>query len=271
MNMRPFFVNLPLRYIATDDKYLHYFLEHGLNPEIGIDVFAVEHLSRRWHSRLARRLSEAGLVMAVHLPFQDLHPGGIDPLIREASIERLRLGLDIAAIYSPQHLVAHALYADTLYFNRYGQWLENSAATWTDLLARWPEGPPLYLENVYEMRPDSFADLLSLLPEDRTGFCFDIGHWHSFGGSAKTNELDNWLKILAVYLKHMHLYDNDSSGDQHLGLGQGDIPLELLFKTLKSLKLTPTMTLEPHTEDALLTSLCYLNNHPDWFRDLRCP
>ncbi len=266
MNDRHYFVNLPLRYIATDDHYLSYFLEHGLNPEIGIDAFALERLSSRWHNRLARRLAQAGLRASVHLPFQDLHPGGIDDLVLSASRTRLHQALDVAAIYDPAHLIGHALYADALYFTRYGQWLENSTRTWTDLLAAWPDGPPLYLENVYETRPDSFCDLLATLPEERTGTCLDLGHWHSFGGGKHARDLDHWLTTLAPTLKHLHLHDNDGSADQHLGLGQGDIPLTQLFQTLQTLNLHPTATLEPHTEDALLATLDTLAKHPTWLR-----
>lgn len=264
MKARPFYVNLPLRSIAADDTFLTYFLEHGLNPEIGIDAFAVERLSPRWHNRLARRLDEAGLTASVHLPFQDLHPGGTDTLIRQASRERLHQSLDIANRYNPRHLIGHALYADPLYFTRYGEWLDNSTETWTNLLAAWPDGPPLYLENVYETRPDSFADLLSRLPDDRTGFCLDVGHWHCFGGGHHSQDLDHWLTTLAPNLKHLHLHDNDGTADQHLGLGQGDVPLTQLFKTLHTLHLTPTATLEPHTEDALLATLHTLSQHPTW-------
>lgn len=266
MSVRPCYVNLPLRYIATDGKYLNYFLEHGLNPEIGIDAFAAERLSERWHKRLAAKLKEAGLRVGVHLPFQDLHPGGIDPLILSASRDRLKHGLAIATIYSPDHLVAHALYAEQLYFNRYGQWLDNSIETWTELVGLWPDGPPLFLENVYELNPNSFEDLLSNLPEGRVGFCFDIGHWHSFGGGSHSQAPEIWLDTLSSFLGHMHLHDNDGTADQHLGLGDGDIPLDRIFAYLKKHDLRPSMTLEPHTEDSLLQSLCFLTEHPDWFK-----
>lgn len=259
-------VNLPLRYIATDDKYLAHFIEHGLHPELGVDAFATERLSPRWHSRLAAKLAAAALTPGVHLPFHDLHPGGVDPLILDASRERLRRGLSIARTYSPTHLVGHALYADILYVNAYGKWLDNSVATWTELAASWPDGPTLFLENVYETRPDSFADLLARLPEGRFGFCLDIGHWFSFGGGRDVDDLAHWLETLAHWPLHLHLHDNDGSRDQHLGLGEGDIPLRDLFHTLKRLDLRPSITLEPHTEQDLLTSLCYLADHPQWFR-----
>lgn len=265
MPVSTLYVNLPVRYAVDNARYLDYFLEHGLNPELGLDFFALEHIPAKTHAAIARKLNEAGLRCSVHLPFHDLHPGAGDVLILAATRERLRRGLELAQVYQPDHMIGHALYADMLYNGRYEQWLETSVQTWSGLLELWPDHPPLYLENVYETSPASLAALLDSLQDLNTGACFDLGHWHSFGAGAKKNNLSFWIKTLAPYLKHLHLHDNTGEGDAHLGLGEGAIPLDELFMMLESLRLTPTATLEPHTEEDLLASLYWVFNHSERF------
>lgn len=269
--MRPFFVNLPLSYAAAEPRYIDLFIEHRLNPEFGIDATAIEALDSAWHRRTAARFTEAGLICGVHLPFHDLHPGSPDKLIREASLTRLRQGLDIAAIYAPRHMIGHAMYSERMYKGLYEKWLAASIETWSSALAHFPDHPLLCLENVYETAPDTLAALVSALEDPAVGVCFDIGHWHCFGHGAKNDDLESWLAVLAPHLRHLHLHDNDGSGDDHLGLGLGSIPFSRLFAALGAYGAQPGVTFEPHTEEALEASFRFMQENPTWFSSPSSP
>jgi sugar phosphate isomerase/epimerase len=264
-----YFVNLPLSYAAREEGYLEYFLEHRLAPELGVDAVSMQELGMDWHKGTARRLREAGLACAVHLPFFDLHPGSPDRNILSATRVTLAKALEIAALYEPEHLVGHPAYQPALGLVNFETWLESSLESWTMLLGAWPEGPPLYLENVYETEPEQLsalvAGLVAVSPGERVGVCFDAGHWFSFSGGARRRDLGRWLQILGPRIRHLHLHDNDGTDDLHLGLGRGNIPWEELFSALGRLPAPLTATLEPHSEEALLASHEFFAAHPDYF------
>ncbi len=263
--MVQFFVNLPLRYIHSDRKYLAYFIEHGLPPELGLDVIAIETLDPEWHRATAAALRDAGLACSIHLPFFDLQPGSIDNGILEATRRRIASAGAIARIYGPRHLIAHAGFTD-IYEEFYSQWLERCCATWHAFMQDWPEHPPIFLENVYEEKPRPITDLLDRIGARSMGVCFDAGHWHSFSQGAHLKNLREWITGLAPYLRHLHLHDNDGGFDQHRGLGQGLIPWEEFFAALEALQLRPSITLEPHSRADIEHSLAFITAHRDWFR-----
>ena len=266
--MSGFFVNLPLRYVARDPAYLETFLQRGLHLELGMDATALDILDNAWHQDVARRLADAGLRCAVHLPFMDLQPGSLDPRTLEASRSRLLQALDVASLYSPHHLVGHAWYFHDLYRHFTATWQNNAADTWELLHRHWPEHPPLYLENVFEPTPDPLVELLQALAgrgATRIGCCLDLGHWHSFALGCRRHNLDAWLDSLFPFLGHLHLHDNTGTDDHHLGLGQGTIPWDQLFAGLAARNLHPTRTIEPHTAEDLEHSLAFMASHPDWF------
>lgn len=257
------FVNLPLRYIEEHPDYLELFLTRGLNPELGFDAQVLEAFTPDRHETTARIFHEAGLTCAVHLPFFDLHPGSLDPLVRRASIDRLLSALDAARIYRPAHFIAHLGYNHLTYANFREQWLENSLNTWSLILEH--ACAPLFLENVFEQDPRHQVSVLESL-RGKARACLDLGHWHCFARGRERGNLQEWLETLDPFLGHLHLHDNDGETDQHLGLGQGSIPWSELFAFLEKRKTPVTVTFEPHTKDDFLATEAYLAGHPG-----RCP
>ena len=206
--MGRYFVNLPLRYIFRDKTYLTYFIEHKINPELGIDAISIDQIDEKWHYETANKLKEANLICSVHLPFHDLQPGSIDDFILNATRNRLISALKIAKIYNPKFMVAHANFIP-LYIELFSRWLKRAVETWTIIHEQWIEHPPIYLENVREYDPRPLADLFSELSELNIKFCFDVGHWASYSGGMRYQNMALWIQTLAPFLKHLHLHDND--------------------------------------------------------------
>jgi len=268
-----FFVNLTLRSVLQDPGRLDAYVAKRLNPELGLDPLLLDSQPLAWHREIAKRLAGAGLAASVHLPFFDLQPGSVDPLVLAAARTRLRQAMDTAVIYQPRHLVAHAAYDRFLYIHSYQHWRDRAAQTFSMALAGWPEHPPLFLENTHETNPIHVAGLAEALAElspglVRTGLCFDVGHWYSFGEGHGKDHLADWLDVFAPHLGHLHLHDNDGAFDHHLGLGQGTIPWESLFGHLAKRALTPTVTFEPHTPSDIGHTLAFVAAHPNWFAPL---
>ncbi len=266
--MKRCFVNLPLRYIANNRMYIDYFIRKRINPELGIDAYAIDVLDEDWHKNLADRLKKENMECSIHLPFLDLQPGSMDDLILEATRNRLKRAMEIAKIYCPRFLVAHANFIP-FYSEFFSKWLNRSIETWKQVLEVWPEHPPLYLENVREFDPRPLVDLLSELSSlNNVKFCFDIGHWASYGGGSRYKNLAYWIQNLSQHLAHLHLHDNDGITDQHLGLGLGCIPWEELFSSLELSNLSPTFTLEPHTKEDMDHCWWFIKKHFQWFSKL---
>ena len=250
------YVNLPVRYIEEQPAYLDLFLSRRLNPELGLDAQALETYPLSWHAEKARIFHDAGLKCAVHLPFFDLHPGSLDPLIRRATRERLLAAMETARVYEPAHFIAHLGYNHLTYANFQEQWTRHAVQTWSLLAGH--ACAPIFLENVFEEGPEHHVRVLGAL-EGRAGACLDLGHWHSFAAGARKGDLQRWLAALAPFRLHLHLHDNDGESDAHLGLGLGTIPWDQLWSGLAGRDVTATF--EPHTEADFLATQTYLHDH----------
>jgi sugar phosphate isomerase/epimerase len=259
------FVNLPLRFIAREREYLDLFLDRGLQPELGIDAWALDHLPSEWHEEVSGVFRRAGLACAVHLPFFDLQPGSQDELILEASRKRLSQALRCARLYTPAHLIAHLGFDPLLYRLTMDSWQECSQQTWRGLLGDWPAHPPLYLENVHEADPRWIGSYLTDLAPEGVGLCLDIGHWHTFGRGARLGNLQEWLDLFGRVPIHLHLHDNHGEEDEHLGLGAGSIPLQTLLEEVNRSGARPGVTFEPHTREDLERTVEYVRTHARLF------
>jgi sugar phosphate isomerase/epimerase len=255
------FVNLPLRQVSADSALLEMYFRKAIQPEIGLDSFGLDTLPAKWHRDFAARLADAGLACSVHLPFMDVRPASEDPLIRKASKDRLSKAMDVARIYGPDLMVGHPSLSEAYFEGSVERQRANSVETWGGLLGDWPEHPPLFLENTHDPDPDRIVALLTELDNPKIGVCFDVGHWHSFARGCERHDLGRWVEAFARFPMHLHLHDNNGSGDQHLGMGQGGIPWDQLSGFFDTYDLHPTATAEPHTPHAFEQTLVFLREH----------
>ena len=253
-------VNVPFKMLA--EGYLEKFEAHKLNPEIGIDAYALDHYSLEDYERILLRLREYGALITVHGPFMDMSPGSPDSEVLALTRKRFEEMAGIAALFKARAVVCHAGYQ----WERYGfvrdEWLKRSIDTWEwlgGLLHK--EGIQLNLENVYEQGPQEILELFTALAPIGIGFCLDTGHQSAFGKAG----LEEWLNCLGPFLKQVHLHDNSGKADDHLGLGKGNIRFEVLISWLKeSGQPPPLVTLEPHREEDVLPSLEKLGQIWPW-------
>jgi len=252
-------VNIPFGMLQ--ESYLKLFLQHGLNPEIGIDAAALDRFSQAEFSRIAEKLHEHERTVTLHGPFIDLSAGSTDPAVRRLTRNRFEQLLRLVPLFQPQTVVCHAGYDRRRYSFFKKIWTENSLDMWSWLATRLTAGGArLMLENVYEDGPDDILYLFERLEEYDVGFCLDSGHMSAFGKAP----LQEWLQVLGPRMQQLHLHDNHGDWDDHLALGRGNIDFPLIFDYLKGLKTSlPIITLEPHKKADLWPSLKYLQKHWD--------
>lgn len=253
-------VNAPL--VMLREGLLEKFLAWRINPELLLDAEVLDNISRNELGAMAQRIKADGLKTTVHGPFLDLSPGALDREVLEVTRRRFNQALDLAALFSPEHIVFHANYDWQRHQAYRERWLEVSLATWRSLVVRAKAmGFRLVLENVYEQTPEEMEPLLRELAGEGAGFCFDPGHASVYGRAT----VRQWLEGLAGHIQALHLHDNHGRNDDHLGLGQGRIDFKGLFEFLTRNGLRPpVITLEPHQEDHLWSSLVVLEELWPW-------
>ena len=253
-------VNIPFRML--NDSYLDRFLEHGFNPEIGIDAAALESFTFADFKRIGDIFHDNGLTVTLHGPFIDLSAGSTDPAVRTLTRNRFEQLLKLVPVFRPKTVVCHAGYD----WRRYGyfksHWLENCLETWSWLAnSLGQQDVMLMLENVYEEDPEDIRVILDRLKNPNVGFCLDCGHLSTFGKS----DPKVWLASLGPYIGQLHLHDNHGKTDEHLAMGSGTFDFGLLFNYLKlNNNSPPIITLEPHQEEDLWPSLAYLARIWPW-------
>lgn len=245
-------VNMPWRYLPD---YLQTILELTINVEIGLEAEHLDGVSRSVFRSVAEDLHRAGCRITLHGPFWDLCPGSSDALIRQLSQFRLHQLFDLVEVFRPIQVVCHTGFDPGHHGYHHDSFRERSLAIWEPLLARAEASKtPLLLENVWEHGPELHQQLLTALRSPYCGFCLDVGHQHSF---SKT-PLATWVEALGAFLKEIHAHDNCGSHDDHLPVGQGTIDFQSLFGLLRTHRLSPLITLEPHTEEHFAQSLAGL-------------
>ncbi len=242
-------VSMPWRVIP---EYLELALDLGLNLEIGLDAVDLDQQAFLQYETVSKRLEERGSRISLHGPFWDLNPGSVDPSVRQVSRRRLNQFVDVFEIFQPLKAVCHTGFDPRHHHGQVEFWVSESLRVWESLVMRAEKiGVPLLLENVWEEGPELHQRLFERLPSPFFGFCFDVGHQHSFSRST----LDQWLLPLMTHIQELHLHDNDGSHDHHLPIGQGTIDFHHLFGMLRVKGERVLVTVEPHTRQHLSETL----------------
>jgi sugar phosphate isomerase/epimerase len=248
--LRKIQVHVPFHLLR--EKLLPKVLREGINPEIGIYHHHLDHFGTADFRDTAERLVDAGRSVTFHAPFMDLRPGALDPRIRQISLDRLRQVFDMVPWFKARSVVCHPSFDERYYVSTEDEWLENSLATWRTLLdcIRGTE-TIIALENVYERNPDPLKLLLSEIASPQVRFCFDPGHANAFGSVP----LGLWIETLGDFLGEIHIHDNNGKTDEHLPVGEGNIPFRELFAMIRERNLKPILTIEAHSEEDLMRTL----------------
>ncbi len=244
------FINAPFERLQKD--LLDLFLEHRLQPEIGLEGNCLWDLGDDDFTRIAGTFHDQNLSCTLHAPFHDLVPGGFDKRMIELSRKKLARAFALLKVFKPQAIVCHLGFEQNKHGSQVERWLETSIATWTPLVdTAGAAGTRVMFENTYETDPSIHRLLLSALDSQNIGFCLDTGHLTAFAGTS----WQPWLAQLSPWLGQLHLHDNNGKNDQHIAVGAGLFDFQSLFDHLEKEKLSPLITLEPHSEKDLWLSL----------------
>jgi len=235
-------VHVPYRFLHS--PFMGTIITAGINPEVAISHYDLDHSPQHVFCETGATLREAGVRVTLHAPFVDLRPGAIDSRIRDITIERIQAFLDLAVFFQPVSIVCHAAFDERYYLSAKELWLKNSIKTFQSFLPS--VSCPICIENVYEGDPMILRRLIDGINSPMVGFCFDTGHYNIFSRSS----LESWIETMGPCLKQLHIHDNWGENDQHLPPGEGSFPFEELGSLLSKKNITPIVTLETHSIEA---------------------
>lgn len=215
---------LIIPHINELDKSLELAEEYGFGfeyndfflPDVMDDAALTDELISRYK---ACRLPE---YCTMHGAFFDVLIFSSDRKIRQISEERIYTSLDIARKAGARGVVFHTNHNPALTSEVYVRgWLECNEKFWRKVLPQYPD-LEVYMENMFDNTPDMLCGLAQRLSDvPNFGVCFDYAHAVIFG-----SDIDNWVKNVAPYVKHIHINDNDLHNDLHLAAGDGKIDWE---------------------------------------------
>ncbi|MDZ4770208.1 MAG: sugar phosphate isomerase/epimerase family protein [Chloroflexota bacterium] len=242
-------------------------VEHGL----GIEVMAFAYpntLDGDWRAKVAAyqaMLRPVSGVITLHGPFMDMAVGSPDVQIERVVKGRFRHALEIARDLGARLVVLHANHIPNIRNEEYRSgWQRRNVDFWADIAVTAQRvGVLAAVENMWEYDPYIIGDVLKTLNSPYIRACLDVGHTHLYSEVP----FDEWLTVMAPYLAHVHLNNNDGIDDNHRSLNQGVVGYDTVLPRLRALPTPPTMTLEMDQVADMLMSLPYFSIEPQVQRD----
>jgi sugar phosphate isomerase/epimerase len=243
--------------------------ELGAGIELGSYGLAGIQSEQHWESRFtlhkAIRAQFEGAI-AIHGPFLGMEYAHLDHLIRAVVHRRLDMTFDVAVKLKASRIVLHSGYTSEMdLFKLQDQWLKKNVEFWQREIQRWADaGILIVLENDTEKSPDLLVRLVNEVDNPFLGLCMDIGHQHMF------SELDalEWVRRMDHRLFHVHLHDNDRTGDNHWSIGRGTIDFEPFYTAI--LRHVPQATISLEVQDTMEVKMSDLRKLVAYFASKQC-
>lgn len=193
----------------------------------------------------------------MHGAFFDIVVFSHDLRIREISELRMEQSMKIAVRIGVKGVVFHTNTSPVLSSMEYDQRAIEMTVEYLEcLLKRYPD-TEIYLENMFDTDPDILAAISErLCIYENYGVCFDYAH-----ASISSTPLKTWIEVLAPYIKHIHINDNNLKRDQHLALGDGKIDWQQFMEYRKKYFDACSLVIETTLPENQRRSLKYLEQN----------
>ncbi len=164
------------------------------------------------------RACELPKPLTIHGSFHDVLIFSEDEEIRKVSGKRVEESIAVARELGATAVVFHTNLNPALITSEsYRQhWIDRNHEFWRGMCGKYPD-VTICLENMFDTGPEELSELCKKMQGiSNFGVTFDYAHAALYGGdSAK------WAEMLAPYIRHVHINDNDGRNDLHLAVGSG--------------------------------------------------
>lgn len=181
----------------------------------------------------AEKLVASKDVKVLHGPFNELFPAAIDSQARQLAMIRMNQAAEIAMHLNIKKMVVHSGYMPFTYFKEWH--VARSIEFWKEFLEDKPDDFEICIENVLDDEPYMLKEIVEGIGDSRAGVCYDSGHANitgkgGFDGKDETTDQSEWMNVLAPYMKHLHLHNNDTKRDYHRDFEDGTIDMMKLLE-----------------------------------------
>lgn len=176
-----------------------------------------------------------------HGAFFDVIIHSTDRRIRKTSELRIQQSIDAARKIGAKSLIFHTNYQNEFLSTQLYRdgWLNTNEGFWRKT-AEENLDLNFYMENMCDCSPRLITELAKRLSDiPNFGICLDYAHATIYG-----DNIDEWVKSVAPYTKHLHINDNDLKNDLHLAVGDGKINWERFKAHLSEYFPTQTVLIE---------------------------
>lgn len=202
----------------------------------------------------------------MHGVFFDMVIFSQDARIRKATAERMEQSMQIAEELGVRGVVFHTNTNPIFYSPEYDeQAVQMITGYLSELLERYPQ-TEIYLENMFDSNPvilERISQKLSRYPN--YGVCLDYAHAYVFGRSVS---IDIWVRTLEPFVKHIHINDNNLTGDLHWPVGTGMVHWWQFAEYYHEYFRECSVLIETTEPEDQRKSLEYLTRFPDFAEDV---
>lgn len=195
----------------------------------------------------------------LHGAFLDVTIHSEDEKIRRVSEARVRQSIDIGVRLGIRGVIFHTNVIPNFKTQSYMKhWVDSNESFWRWMLAEYQD-IELLVENMFDEEPDLLAQLAERMKDERRfGVCFDYAHALVFG---EYHEIENWVKKLLPYTRHIHINDNDLKADLHQAVGEGAIDWSGFTEFMQNGKTDCSILVEMQGAEKQRKSLEYMKNN----------
>lgn len=175
-------------------------------------------------------LGTTGMTCSVHAPICDLNVAALSDRLLDASVRETCAVVVAAAEIGAQTVTIHPGLSSMAVNGTVSMAMERAKRSMKTFDRIQDEyGVPLAIENMPDVHfflgrtAESLADII-----DGTDLnvCYDIGHAHT------TGQEEAMVEILGDRIVNVHIHDNNGKKDEHLTLGEGNVDLVAVLKSL---------------------------------------
>lgn len=186
------------------------------------------------HKKILKNIS----LISMHGMFGDLCPGSFDSLVADVAMTRFNQSYQIALQLKVSHLVFHHGYVP--HTSSPNGWLNRCNEFWKKFLENKNNNIKIHIENMLDWDPNLLFDLIDKINKPFVDVNLDIGHAHC---DSKISII-KWIEKLKNKIGYVHMHDNHGKDDEHLGLGNGTIPIEEVCNALNEYSLNSIWAIE---------------------------
>lgn len=194
----------------------------------------------------------------MHGAFLDVTVHSSDEKIRNVSKLRVRQSMDIAKEMGLWGVVFHTNrlqgFKDAVYLKN---WMETNEHFFREICEKYPN-QQIFMENMFDESPEVLAELAGHM-QDVTNFgvCLDYAH-----ATISETNVEEWMRQMAPFVKHMHINDNDLKNDLHDAVGSGKTDWKQFTTFMDKYKVDATILVEVSDIKKQMKSLEYMKeNH----------